>query len=147
VLEIERGLSGTELEVREAGAAPFFWPCFAVHNHGRDSVARLVSAPVPQRTKRKTKAAASELAIGLRFPPLSPATSWYYGIKNFYRNRPLVGDTAHCPKTVQEYSSFPSPHTTKLEVFRASAFRVVTGRILNIAVEPAASERLEGLGE
>jgi len=146
MLEIERRLSCAELDVREADASPFFWLCFAVHNHGGDSVPRLVSAPVPQRTNRKTKAAASRIAIRLRFPPLSPATSWYYGIENFDCNRPHVGDRAHCPKTVQEYSSFPSPHTTKLEVFRASAFRVGTGRILN-KLEPAASERLEGLGE
>jgi len=147
MLEIERRLSCAELDVREADASPFFWLCFAVHNHGGDSVPRLVSAPVPQRTNRKTKAAASRIAIRLRFPPLSPATSWYYGIKNFDRNRPHVGDRAHCPKTVQEYSSFPSPHTTKLEVLRASGFRVGTGRILNIAVEPAGPERLEGMAE
>ena len=130
LLEIERGLSGAELEAREAGASSFFWLCFAVHNHGGDSVSRLVSAPVPQRTNRKTKAAASELAIRLRFPSLNPATSWYYGNKNFDCNRPHVGDRAHCPKTVQEYSSFPSPHTTKLEVLRASAFRV--GRVASL---------------
>ena len=44
MLEIERRLSCAELDVREADASPFFWLCFAVHNHGRDSVARLVSA-------------------------------------------------------------------------------------------------------
>ena len=55
----------------------------------------------PRRSLRASDAVAA--------PAQGPATSCYHGNKDSIAIVRTLEDGAHCPKTVQEYSSFPNP--------------------------------------